>query len=88
MSLSILKQKLRPRTIKKVWVKNIDSKGGTKVWDECFVQMVLEMLLHCTPSSCIPPVILTVVESLYDDPTVNAVRQLPSILQTICDSTS
>ncbi len=69
---------LRPRTIKKVWVKNIDSKGGTRVWHEWFVQMVLEMLLHCTPPSCIPPVILTVVDSLYNDPTGNAIRQLPS----------
>jgi hypothetical protein len=49
------------------------------VWDECFVQMVLEMLSHCTPPSCIPPVILTVVKSLYNDPMVNAVRQLPSV---------
>jgi hypothetical protein len=79
MSLSILKQKLRPQTIKKGWVKNIDSKGGTIVWDEWFIQMVLKMLLHCTPPSCIPPVILTVVDSLYDDPRLNAVRQLPSM---------
>jgi hypothetical protein len=49
------------------------------VWDEWFVQMVLEMLLHCTPPSCIPPVILTAVNSLYNDPRVNAVRQLPSV---------
>ncbi len=49
------------------------------MWDEWFIQMVLEMVLHCTPPSCIPPVILTVVESLYNDPTVNAVRQLPSV---------
>jgi hypothetical protein len=82
MSLSILKQKLRPQTIKKVWVKNIDSKGGTRVWDEWFIQMVLKMLSHCTPPSCIPPVILTVVNSLYYDPRVNAVRQLPSV-QTV-----
>jgi len=41
--------------------------------------MVLEMLSHRTPPSCIPPVIITVVESLYDDQTVNAVRQLPSV---------
>jgi hypothetical protein len=40
------------------------------------------MLLHCTPSSCIPPVILTIVDSLYNDPRVNAVRQLPSV-QTV-----
>jgi hypothetical protein len=52
------------------------------VWDEWFGQMVLEMLLHCTPPSCIPPVILTVVESLYNDPMVNIVRQLPSV-QTV-----
>ena len=49
------------------------------MWDDWLVQMVLEMLSHCTPPSCIPPVILTVVESLYDDQTVNAVRQLPSV---------
>ncbi len=52
------------------------------MWDEWFVQMVLEMLSHCTPPSCIPPVILIVVNSLYDDPRVNAVRQLPS-MQTV-----
>ncbi len=49
------------------------------MWDEWFVQMVLEMLSNRTSPSCIPPVILTVVDSLYDDPRVNAVRQLPSI---------
>jgi len=52
------------------------------VWDEWFVQMVLEMLSHRTPPSCIPPVTLTVVESLYDDQTENVVRQLPSV-QTV-----
>ncbi len=52
------------------------------MWDEGFVQMVLKMLSQCTPPSCIPPVILTVVDSLYDDPRVNAVRQLPS-MQTV-----
>ena len=49
------------------------------MWDEWFVQMVLEMLSNRTSPSCIPPVILTVVDSLYDDPRVNAVRQLPSV---------
>ena len=49
------------------------------MWDDWFVQMVLEMLLYRTPPSCIPPVILTVVESLYDDQTINAVRQLPRL---------
>jgi hypothetical protein len=49
------------------------------VWDDWFVQMVLEMLSHRTLPSCIPPVILTIDESLYDDQTVNAVRQLPSV---------
>ena len=53
------------------------------MWDEWFIQMVLEMLSHCTPPTCIPPVILTVVESLYNDQTVNAVRQLPSV-RTVC----
>ncbi len=52
------------------------------MWDEWFIQMVLKMLSHCTPPSCIPPVILTVVNSLYYDPRVNAVRQLPSV-QTV-----
>jgi hypothetical protein len=49
------------------------------VWDEWFIQMVLKMLLHCTPPSCIPPIILTFVNSLYNDPRINAVRQLPSV---------
>ncbi len=52
------------------------------MWDEGFVQMVLKMLSHHTPPSCIPPVFLTIVNSLYNDPRVNAVRQLPSV-QTV-----
>jgi hypothetical protein len=50
--------------------------------DDTHVQMVLEMLSHRTPPSCIPPVILTIVESLYNDPMVNVVRQLLSV-QTV-----
>ena len=49
------------------------------MWDEWFIQMVLKMLSHCTPPSCIPHVIITIVDSLYNDPRVNAVRQLPSL---------
>ena len=49
------------------------------MWDKWFDQMVFELLSHCTPPSCIPPLILTIVKSLDNDPTVNAVRQLPSM---------
>jgi hypothetical protein len=49
------------------------------MWEEWFVQMVLEMLSHRAPPLCIPTTILTVVESLFENPTViNLVQELPS----------
>ncbi len=49
------------------------------MWGEWFVQIVLEMLSHCTPPSCIPSTIPTVVESLYENPSANLVREQPSL---------
>jgi hypothetical protein len=50
------------------------------MWGEWFVQMVLEMLSHRASPSCIPSTILTVVESLFENPTAtNLVQELPSI---------
>ena len=40
------------------------------MWEEWFVQMVLEILSHRAHPSCIPATILTVVESLLENPTV------------------
>ncbi len=38
--------------IKKVWEQNDSKKGGRSVWEEWFVHMILEMLLHGTPPTC------------------------------------
>jgi hypothetical protein len=68
--ISIHEKNIIPRCIEKVWVQNLNRKGGTKVWGEGFVQMVLEMLSYCTPPACKPSTILTgVVESLFENPT-------------------
>jgi hypothetical protein len=67
--ISIHEKNLRPRCIEKVWVQNLNRKGGTKVWGEWFVQMVLEMLSHCTPPAGVLSTILTVVKSLFENPT-------------------
>ena len=67
-------------SIGKVWVKNFNSRGGSAMWEEWFVQMVLKMLSHRALPSCIPATILTVVEPLFENPTVtNLVRELPSV---------
>ncbi len=50
------------------------------MWGEWFVQMVLEMLSYCTPPACVSSTIITVVESLFENPTAAIIiRELPSI---------
>ncbi len=49
------------------------------MWGEWFVQIVLGMLSHHAPPSCIPSTIQTVVQSLFENPSANLVRELPSV---------
>ncbi len=64
--------------IKKIWEQNDSKKGGHSVWEEWFVQMILEMLLHRTPLTCISANILTVVELLHLN-NMDIVKELPEI---------
>jgi len=64
--------------IKKVWEQNDRKKGGRSIWEEWFVQMILEMLSHRTPPTCISANILTVAELLHPNNT-DIVKQLPGI---------
>ncbi len=61
-----------------MWEQNDSKKGGRSIWEEWFVQMNLEMLLHCTPPTCISANILTVVELLHPNNT-DIVKELPWI---------
>ena len=51
--------------------------GGGLQWEEWMTQMVLELLSHCTPPSCIATNILIVTEIIC--PHTNIVKELPSI---------
>ncbi len=68
-----------PKRVEKVWIKNNDGKGRTQVWDDWVVLMVLEMLSHWTPPSCISANILTVAESLHPSVKATVVSALPSL---------
>ncbi len=69
--------KWRPRIIQKYWVPNSAGRCGAEAWEEWIVQIVLELLSHWTPPSCIPANILTIAESL--NPNVDVVRELPGL---------
>ncbi len=42
-----------------------------KMWDHKLIQLIVEMLAHCTPPSCVTPNILSAAELLF-------VKELPS----------
>ena len=48
-----------------------------KTWDWRTILLVVEMLVHCTPSSCISPNILSVLELFIPDKAL--VKELPSL---------
>ena len=60
-----------------MWQRNSHGKGGRGVWEEWFLQMILEMLVHRTPPSCIAANILTIANSLH--PNCDAVQALPCV---------
>ncbi len=51
--------------------------GKIKTWDSRTTQLILEMLAHRTPPSCVAPNILLAAEILL--PNVNIIQELPSI---------
>ena len=69
--LSPTPQKITPKEIGK-----ISSPTGGLEWDDRVTQMVLEMLSHRTPPSCVSQNILTVAEILCPD--FKSVKELPS----------
>ncbi len=64
-------------TYSKKWVPNSAGHIGAKACLEWIVQIVLALLLHCNPPSCIPANILTVTKSLH--PNMNGVEELPGV---------
>ncbi len=52
-------------------------KGARQSWPEWIVQIIIELLSHCTPPSCIAPNILTIAESLH--PGVVVAKELPGL---------
>lgn len=66
-----------PRLIAKVMC---GGKGSRKSWPEWIVQIIIELLSHRTPPSCISPNILTIAESLHPGMLVAENRtELPSL---------
>lgn len=61
--------------IEKEWRKKLTGRGGADAWPEWIIQIILELLLHRTPPSCIPTKILTVAKSLH--PNNDVIRELP-----------
>ncbi len=66
-----------PQIMKKEWQQNSTGCGGAEVWNKWIVQIILELLSHHTPLSCIPTNILTIAESLH--PNMNVVQELPGL---------
>ena len=52
-------------------------KEDGEAWDWWLVLMILEMLSHCTPPSCIAANIITITELLNSD--YDMVEELPSV---------
>ena len=65
-------QLLRPHTIGKI----TRPKGGVE-WNEITTQLVLELLSHRTPPSCIPANIVSVAKIIL--PNYNVITEVPSI---------
>ena len=68
----MLLQKLYPQTIGKV----SRTSGGLE-WSDKIMQLVLELLAHCTPLSCISSNILIVAKVIL--PNSNVIHQLPDV---------
>ena len=72
----MLLQKLHPHTIGKV-----ARLGGVLEWSDTVTQMVLKMLAHRTPPSCISSNILSVAKVII--PNSDVIYQLPGV-EFIC----
>ena len=67
-----LQKRIKPQVIKKV-----PAPSGGLQWDEKVTQLVLKLLSHRTPPSCIGANILTIAKVIF--PTLNIVEELPSV---------
>ena len=68
----MLLHQLRPQTIGKVF-----RPGGGIEWSDTVTQLVLELLAHLTPPSCISSNILSVANVIL--PNYNVIHQLPGV---------
>ncbi len=68
---------LIPRIIEKKWRPNSTNICGTEKWNEWIVQIILKLLSHWKPLSCIPANMLTIAESLH--PNVHIVQLLSGL---------
>ena len=68
----MLLEKLHPQTIGKV-----SRPGGGLEWSDTVTQLVLKMLLHCTPLFCISSNILSVAKFIL--PNSDVIHQLPGV---------
>jgi hypothetical protein len=55
----------------------VEKKGNPRSWDETVTQLVVELLAHRTPPSCVSANILSVVQLLV--PNVMIAKELPGI---------
>ena len=62
-------QMLRPNILQKVPRQGASGKKGGETWDWWIMHMILEILSHRTPPSCIAASILTICELL--NPNIN-----------------
>ena len=77
----MLPQKLRPQTIVEV-----SRPGGGLDWSDNITQLVLELLAHRTPPSCISSDILSVAKVIL--PNSDVIYQLPGVeLICLCQGT-
>ena len=68
----MLRHKLRPQTIGKV-----SRPSGGLEWSDTITQLVLELLAHRTPPSCISSNILSVAKVIL--PNSDVINQLPGV---------
>ena len=66
---------LQERTLK-LQYHEVKKRGKVKTWDHIVTQLVVEMLAHRTPPSCVAPNILSVAKLLMPNATI--IHELPS----------
>ena len=62
--------------LKELTYHEVKKVGNPKTWDHVVTQLVVEMLAHCTPPSCVAPNILSVAKLCAPNATI--IHELPS----------